>query len=161
MMLRDLLVFSVLSCGILTAGLTEDKVAMHFQSHSLACNSGKLDAILESVPDAGLELVWTESKERGRFDRKEMKAILDAFYASIDPATYVYGVQIESIVLNEDGSAVVAVSISEAFRHKESGELRSTRYQEKLTMLEENGRVVVAKAEMSPRQVTKFSAPPE
>ncbi|MCW1922959.1 hypothetical protein OKA05_10385 [Luteolibacter arcticus] len=141
------------------ADLTEDKVVKHLKSQSLAANSGKVDALLESVPDAGIELVWTETKQRHRFDRKQMREILEAFYRNIDPATYVYGVEVESITLNEDGSASVVMSVSEAYRHKESGELRSTRYREIVTMAEENGRVIVSKAEMEARKTTTLGGP--
>jgi len=139
---------------MLFADLTEDRVVMHLNSQTLAANSGKVDALLGSVPDAGFELVWTDTKESQRFDRKQMKEILEAFYRSIDPATYFYGIQIESITLNEDGTALVVMWVSEAYRHSESGELRSTRYRETVTMAEEDGRVTVGKAEMEARRMT-------
>jgi hypothetical protein len=85
--------------------------------------------------------------------------MIETFYRSIELATYVYGIEIESISLGDDGSATVSMKVSEAFRDKESGELRSRRYREKLTMMEENGRVVITRSEMDGARTMKLAEP--
>ncbi|WP_341405705.1 hypothetical protein [Luteolibacter soli] len=145
--------------GSLAAGLTEDQVMKCLQSVTLASNSCKAEACLETMPTAGFELVLVETKERQHIDRAQMKEIIESFYRSIDTATYVYGLAIESISLAADGSASVEMRVSEVFRDKESGELRSRRYREKLTMVEEKGRVVITRSEMDAAQTTKLAGP--